>query len=357
MLNRAARKTLYIHIGHFKTGTTALQTFFDTNRAVLKRAGLDYSSLHLNFSKHSRLAFSIYRKAGIRTLMHGYDIPKDPADLWAGLRDYVRASSASKVLVSSEEFARLGGFPEAAAMLPGLVRDFRGIDIRIVVYLRSPGSHLPSWYNQLVKMGQPVPDYTSAILETIEPVHYDYGLALAPWIDTFGPEAVIVRPYSTATRSDHGLVFDMLSTLGVEIDPAALDLGQGDPNPRLDPASFAVAQMVAETGLPERMKRNILSRSQAFYRDRTLRDALAPDMEPVHHRIRQGLGTLEKLPHNGVDCAGYAQDLPGPDDIAEIDPGELVPFLFSELFLTRQALNQAVARITALEKAAADSKA
>ena len=36
------KKTVYIHIGEHKTGTTAIQNFLCANHKVLKRAGYDY---------------------------------------------------------------------------------------------------------------------------------------------------------------------------------------------------------------------------------------------------------------------------------------------------------------------------
>ena len=111
-------KTLHLHIGHFKTGTTALQVFLARNPRLLARHGLEYAELFRHNAKHSGLAFAIYRSAGVTTLMHGYDSPDAPEERWRALFDAVRKSQRDGVIVSSEEFMRRGAIPLACEILP-----------------------------------------------------------------------------------------------------------------------------------------------------------------------------------------------------------------------------------------------
>ena len=103
------QKTLYIHIGHYKTGTTALQVFASRRQAMLAEThGLDYPSVRIHNAKHSGYAFALYKAAGVETLMHGYSDPTPPEPIWAELFDHVRASPHAKTVISSEEFMRVG---------------------------------------------------------------------------------------------------------------------------------------------------------------------------------------------------------------------------------------------------------
>ena len=80
------QKTLYIHIGHYKTGTTALQVFASRHQAMLAEThGLDYPSVRIHNAKHSGYAFALYKAAGVETLMHGYSDPTPPEPIWAEL--------------------------------------------------------------------------------------------------------------------------------------------------------------------------------------------------------------------------------------------------------------------------------
>ena len=227
------KKRLYIHVGHYKTGTSALQFLMDLNRAPLAEMGVNYLEFGCHNSKHSRFAFSILREAGVETLMHGYANPASSAELWRDLFAAVRSSKQATCVISSEEFMRIGCFPDAHAQLRTLAAEAHDIDVRVIVYLRPPDSHLRSWYNQLVKMGQPVPAFNQAVCEVIEPVHYNYAQALAPWSDVFGPDAMIVRPYKSEWRGGTGLYSDFLSIFDLPLDTEKLRLPKKDPNPRL----------------------------------------------------------------------------------------------------------------------------
>ena len=92
----AMKKTLFLHIGHFKTGTTALQVFLSNNQAFLARNDLFYAETRRHLSKHSDFAFSLLHATGVKTLMHGYDKPEEPEDLWQTLFDEVRRSRQSR---------------------------------------------------------------------------------------------------------------------------------------------------------------------------------------------------------------------------------------------------------------------
>ena len=82
---------LIVHIGHYKTGTTALQVFCAANRDLLARQGLLYAERPLKHAKHSALALCLLHQAGVTTLMHGYQANRPAADLWADIFAQARA--------------------------------------------------------------------------------------------------------------------------------------------------------------------------------------------------------------------------------------------------------------------------
>jgi len=232
-------RELILHIGHFKTGTTALQMYLDYNRDLLAEAGLHYAAETRKHAKHSALAFSLLRRAGVSELMHGYSSPRPPAKIWQALFDETRAlPDGQSLLVSSEEFIRLGAHPEAAALLRKQINQASDLRFRVIAYLRPPQAHLQSWYNQLVKMGIPVGSFTTALCSQIEAVHWDYALALKPWVEIFGAEAVILRTYGPALREGDALYADFLGALGFPL-PAEAEPMPGDPNRRIDPRRLA----------------------------------------------------------------------------------------------------------------------
>lgn len=352
---RPARKTLVVHIGHFKTGTTALQVFLSQNPRQLARRGLDYAGYRQAHAKHSDLAFCLFRAAGVDTLMHGYDCPDSPAAIWQGLFDHVRASRRQTVIVSSEEFMRLGAHPAAAGILAGLVDGAGDIDIRIIAYLRRPQSHLRSWYNQLVKMGAPVPGFNEAVQTLIEPVHFDYGLALQPWAELFGPAAVTVRAYDEASRGTNRIFADFLGLLGASPPGPAWILPESDPNPAIDARILELTRLIQGAGMPADVEKWTRSRAEAYFRDRDARRARVPiGFAALAAQAAAGLGYVAGLPGGAGAVAGFADHLPQPQDDEIEELRDLNGFLLSELHFLRRRMNESDRRlgerIAALER-------
>ena len=346
-------KTLHLHIGHFKTGTTALQVFLARNPRLLERHDLEYAAPFIHNAKHSGLAFPIYHAAGVTTLMHGYKANDTPEERWHALFDAVRKSQRSGVIVSSEEFMRLGGIPAACDKLPRLAALAPDIRVRVIAYLRAPDAHLRSWYNQLVKMRVKVPDFNTAVRDVIEPVHTDYALALRPWIETFGTDNVIVRPYADSFRSGTGLYADFLSLFGVTLpDAGKLSLPDGDPNPRLDERTLEIVRLLQNAGAAPKLVKQLQQRAMAHFEVEGIPEIA---FDEVRARIGDGLRELVALPHNGVDIDAFAAQLPRPEDPERIEQARMTGFLLSEINLLRARFNKAEpeinARLDALEAA------
>ena len=355
---------LVLHIGHYKTGTTALQVFLARNAQALRAAGLEYPEARRHNAKHSDYAFALLRAAGARRLMHGYADPTPPETLWEALFARVRASPAATVIVSSEEFMRLAMFPAAETRLSAILeRHAAGLRVEALAYLRAPQSHLRSWYNQLVKMHEPTPDYARALAGTIEPIHLDYGLALGPWRRLLGDGGVILRPYRPRSLDPLALFGDVLATLGVAV-PARVNLPEKDPNPRLDDRLVEMLRLLRNTGLRgERLK--ALHDSAAKYLAE--QDALAadgrdggqagvPDTRPepgrdmagLRQRAAAGIAALRGMPRSGLDLEAFHADLPREVPSDRTLPPEVLGFVLAELVRLSRRLDRH--DISALER-------
>lgn len=350
-------QTIYLHIGHYKTGTTALQAAMTKNTKSLARQGVHYLSEIRRHNKHSSLAFSILQAAGVTDLMHGYANKQTPQDVWNQMFDEARQSSGKDIVASTEEFMRIGAHPDAREILREIIAPVRAeFDFRIIVYLRAPLSHLQSWYNQLVKMNTgPVPSFNAAVCDLMEPVHYDYAQGLAPWIDIFGPDALIVRPYTDDLRQDGALFADFLSVF--DVTPSMWTKAANRvSNPRMDDNQVEIARVMQAAGASEELIARVQVRA-ARLREQTKRGS-GTDMSDVAARARAGLDTLAALPGNSVDAATFAQELPllssdtHGEDIATLT--DLVVFLFADINLLRTNLHNTQAgilkRLVALEK-------
>ncbi|WP_136444152.1 hypothetical protein [Pacificoceanicola onchidii] len=353
------RKTLFIHVGHYKTGTTALQVFLGNNARKLRRHGLDYTDLCQHHQKHSMYAFALYRAARVKTLMHGYNNPTDPETLWGRLFEAVEASASDRVMISTEEFMRLGAYPAAAERLGAIIDGVRDqLDFRIIAYLRSPDAHLRSWYNQMVKMGATTGDYNHAVQQGMEPVHSDYALALKPWVEIFGAEAVIVRPYHEKMRENGGLFRDFLPLLGFDYDkPPGLSswsAPQEDVNPRMDDRLLELSRALKLAEVPNNVAPWVVKRAGEMLERQDAEIASgAQSFEAVIRTVEQGLDGLADLPGSAVDIAAFKADLPRAEVPWRAELGLVLATLLREQNLQRESIHKRMVelrdRVAALE--------
>lgn len=334
-------KTLKIHIGHFKTGTTALQVFCSRYKDMLAAQGIDYPTLRHHNAKHSGYAFCLYRAAGVEKLMHGYSEDTTPETMWGELFDYVRGNRHPVTLISSEEFMRLGAFPAAARRLAEIVQT-RGqdIDIRIIAYLRPPQAHLRSWFNQLVKMGQRVPDFNSALGGEIETVHYDYAAAIRPWSEIFGADKMMIRRYPDRFETPGDLIEDFMAAIGATL-PAGFELPEGDPNPRLDDRLIDAVRLVQNLGLPRHMINTVREQAGAYLLEQ---DELGREGVAAVNRARNvaaaGVAALPDLAEASFDLADLAGGLPEAEDPETVAQHLMMGFVLHEVLALRRRINR-----------------
>lgn len=324
---------LILHIGHFKTGTTALQVFLARHRSRLARQGLVYARTTEHLSKHSALAFALLREAGATTLMHGYTDPTPATRLWDALADEARSiAPGAELVVSSEEFIRLGAHPLAIAGLRACLARMPDVDVRAIAYLRPPHSHLESWYNQLVKMNAAPGDF-DATVSIMEEVHTDYSTAILPWAEVLGPGRVLLRSYGASLREGNALACDFLGALGYRL-PLWPKPSGNDPNPRLDPRTLDMRRAFRRHGLSPTVTDRWVTRLSA---------QLAPPAQatmPPASQVIRGIEALRTLPGAALDWDAMLADLPRGSDADLRVARQVIDLLCAELVRVRRKRRQ-----------------
>jgi len=134
-------KSLILHIGTHKTGSTALQQWFSANDEKLRDKGVLYPSSGRPVTGpvwgHHLLPWAIQRRRGI-----------DSEKVWAELKKEIEASNAHTVVISSEEFDDL-----SKAEVARVAEHLAPWSLRVVIYLRNPYDFMVSYYKQIVKSG------------------------------------------------------------------------------------------------------------------------------------------------------------------------------------------------------------
>ena len=242
-------KTVFLHIGFGKTGTSAVQEFFFHNRMCFLRQGLCYPSVGLTPYAHHGLA-----------LFQQPEMPPGVENLYHGVIEEINASPASRVLISSEGFCFLK--PAYIAKVRALLAPY---DVKIIFYVRNQTRLVESTYLEWQKAGL---DYQKSIgnFFKVASKAFDFEVRLEPWIKEFGQENIIARVYDRrAIGEDTSL--DMMKLLGLERTP---DIGHVNlrSNPSILPEFSEFVTKMDEAGVdPEHRKKliaELLSLSQRF---------------------------------------------------------------------------------------------
>lgn len=192
------KRTLYLHVGTPKTGTSALQHFFDLNRKILLGKGVAYPGSTAQVAAQ----FDAQSGNGI------YLCPSHPIFSEEGLLRMVgemKDSEAGTVLVSSEYlFAQT---PKYMLRLKQLLSDFR---IRPIVYIRRQDHFVQSSLQQGVKRH----GYHS--FDMIRRGG-NGGRNVLNFAKLFDKEDVVIRPYEKQQLKGGNIFADFLDILGLEM--------------------------------------------------------------------------------------------------------------------------------------------
>jgi len=191
---------LYLHIGHYKTGTSAIQAFCHQHADAFAQIGLYYPKAGRGPSaktNHAGLALPIAKD-------HGFAPPKwyqggyDTDATFEALHDELGREKPDKALISSEELIQLALRDDPDAAIADLKRRLAPYDVRVILYLREPLSLLKSWYSQVAKGPRPVRTFPSFFMAR-DARFFGQGALYDAFARVFGADKMILRSYV-----DHG---------------------------------------------------------------------------------------------------------------------------------------------------------
>ena len=207
---------IVLHVGHDKTGSTAIQCALDHNRGILLQDGWLYPGGHW----HAQLGSFFHD-----TPATGDDARRRDAEWMENLQEEFATTSAGKVILSYEGFFTL---PENALMR---IREFAmgwTRHVKVIAYCRSPYDYAVSAISQRVKSGKrPWDRYTGKLAElcagkfTGDPdwrlglplVFYKYDLEKLARV--FGKGNIALRKFGRNELSGGDVVTDFLAAIHV----------------------------------------------------------------------------------------------------------------------------------------------
>ena len=208
-------RTLYLHIGTPKTGTSSLQSFLYINRAALSSAGY-LIPRSLGFPNHIGLAVAShghFRNDGLCHLLgiHSEEEWRAFAESeWDKFRKEVGARTENHVILTSEVFyGSMGSREDIVHFKEKLGNSWD--DVKVIVYLREQASFMAAhhstdlnhWGSLRERPPGPEDPYFSRAC--------DYRRTIQDWSSAFGEQSMIVRRLYAADRGGFSVVDDFVS--------------------------------------------------------------------------------------------------------------------------------------------------
>ena len=228
-----AKKTLILHAGMGKTGTTAIQHTFWNNRAALARAGIAYPAIGAASGAHHLISPHIMADPTAQMPWRRHLAPGEWAPKVAALPE-PRVFMSSE-LISSAEPDQIAAF--CAALAPFF-------DLRLCLYLRRQDDMIAAGYAQGVKAGTQRPPLEK-ILEN-QSNRFNYMETIAPWEAALGRDHLIILPYERGQFHAGDLIRDVLfRTLGLpDLPPGFVHDPAANPNARLSAPATEFKRLV-----------------------------------------------------------------------------------------------------------------
>lgn len=193
-------RTLVLHIGMQKTGSTSIQHMLGALSRRLRRVGVDIPKAGFRNGNHNDL----FRRA----------VWSD-GRTWPALADEMSRSRSGRFVVSADVFSGPRGVARAAELVPRVeeLAEAADLAVTVVAYVRPQYQFIESYYAERVKVGAMTDTFHAALPALLAAPGLDYGSVFAPWREAFG--RVIVTPLEVA-REHGGLLPHFLKLIGAE---------------------------------------------------------------------------------------------------------------------------------------------
>jgi len=205
-------KTLYLHIGFHKTGTSALQEALFYNADAARASGLIYPTPLSGLQSHIDLAQPLFG-AEMPWVQQEFDFDKT-YDHYCKIIE--EAPDDAAIVLSTEELCRADRRRELVDRVHRKFGSLPGVNTRIVAYRRDPVGFLISLYHHEIRAAVYDGSFQDFVDTHINLNSVRFGARLASWRQVFGPENLILRDYDAAIkRHGHsGIVPDFLEVVG-----------------------------------------------------------------------------------------------------------------------------------------------
>ena len=324
-------KTLYIHIGTHKTGTSTLQLFFYQNRERLKQLGFFYPTEGTYYKPLGRKAsekggqcFLAFAMSGVYPdwLNEKCQLTKKEECIKEIREDILPYQDDANILISTEHFFRKVKPEEILEIVEGM-----NFKLKIIIYLRRQDHFLESLYNQSTKNARYKDRFEQFVNQEIQDKgSYCYFYPkLLEFASIFGQENIIVRPFEIAQFYHQNLIEDFLNILGLSLDETfSLPASQNESPPTELIQLMVLLQQQFKADIRQRVVLNRLLREKTFSLeiDRKKYSLFSPKWrrETLQH-FEDDNARIAREFLNRADGRLFYEPLPDQDAVWEPYPG------------------------------------
>ena len=213
-------KTLWIHVGQPKTGSTALQSFCGLNRDLLSERGLSYPAMPEELRAANLHKNGLFLASGLTGTNQPDPTPRQSALMQRCLDIIAREfETHDSVLVSEETVWTTVAFETSFCwdVLAAHAREHH-YTIKVIVYLRRQDLFTASRYQQKTRSGMLAQRWETWLVNQMPAC--DYHAVLRRFARIVGAGNIVVRVYDrTLLEKDGGSIFtDFLNALGTSSD-------------------------------------------------------------------------------------------------------------------------------------------
>ncbi len=237
------KKTVFLHIGMHKTGTTSIQHFLHKNTLFLQQKGLYYPTMD-GQEEQIINCFPFFRNWEEFESYKFRDIQEDEFDtikeifkkrLKETFLTKIENCKQDKILLSDEgmgqstfghprmHYGHLESMPCFYKALEEL-----GFIVKIIVYIRTSADYLASRWQQYVKFCL---SDAEPCLDTWLETYHPYMEKLVQFIEIIGKENVILKAYEKCQWKNNNLIEDFLDIFDIKIPERLLEDTRINENP------------------------------------------------------------------------------------------------------------------------------
>lgn len=285
-------KTVYLHIGTHKTGTTAVQSFATDHAKTLAKRGVLYPESGRPFLDtinvgHHLLPWTRLRLVAWKAPWGKYAEQTDR--VWDDLCSEIAASPCENVLLSSEEFDVLD--QEAVGYVADRLKDF---DVKAICYLRRLDEFVQAYYTTDVlyhSEKRDISGYLAGMRTTT-----DYFELVDRWRKHLGETNVQVHFYRRANLKNEDIVVDVFDNMGVDVSDLRAKSDSKFINAGGLPwEAIETVRMLNTLGTPRDVIRSFVNITQEVYRSQKQAKYSLLDKTTARELVESGLQSIERL--------------------------------------------------------------